>query len=90
MGNALQGDFGYSLQQQKPVLTLFNEYIGSSFLLAITSTILTWLIAVIVGVISAYKQYSWFDTIIVIFVFAAMSIPSFFIGLFSSKYLLLI
>ncbi|GKU76546.1 ABC transporter permease [Paenibacillus sp. L3-i20] len=85
MGNALQGDFGYSLQQQKPVLTLFNEYIGSSFLLAITSTILTWLIAVIVGVISAYKQYSWFDTIIVIFVFAAMSIPSFFIGLFFIK-----
>ncbi|MBH5320874.1 ABC transporter permease [Paenibacillus sp. GSMTC-2017] len=85
MKNAIQGDFGYSLQQQKPVLTLFNEYIWNSFLLAIVSTLLTWFIAIVVGVIAAYKQYSWFDTLIVIFVFAAMSIPSFFIGLFFIK-----
>ncbi|OPA73907.1 diguanylate cyclase [Paenibacillus selenitireducens] len=85
MKNALHGDFGYSLAQQKPVLTLFNEYIWNSFLLAIVSTFLTWVIAVVIGVISAYKQYSWFDTIVMIFIFAAMSIPSFFIGLFLIK-----
>jgi len=85
MKNALHGDFGYSLAQQKPVLTLFNEYIWNSFLLAITSTFLTWLLAVIIGVISAYRQYSWFDTLVMIGIFAAMSIPSFFIGLFLIK-----
>ncbi|MEC0201711.1 ABC transporter permease [Paenibacillus lautus] len=85
--NALQGNFGYSLAQQKPVLTLFNQYIWNSFLLAATSTFFTWLLAVIIGVISAYKQYSWFDTLVMIFVFAAMSIPSFFIGLFLIKVL---
>ncbi|MBE9916714.1 ABC transporter permease [Paenibacillus donghaensis] len=85
MKNALHGDFGFSLAQQKPVLTLFNEYIWNSFLLAIVSTFLTWFIAVIIGVVSAYKQYSWFDTVVMILIFAAMSLPSFFIGLFLIK-----
>ncbi|QAY66961.1 ABC transporter permease [Paenibacillus protaetiae] len=87
MGNAFHGDFGYSLSQQKPVLTLFNQYIWNSFLLAIVSTFLTWLLAVVIGVVAAYKQYSWFDTLVMICVFAAMSIPSFFIGLFLIKML---
>lgn len=83
--NAFHGDFGFSLAQQKPVLTLFHEYIWNSFLLAATSTFFTWVLAVIIGVVSAYKQYSWFDTLVMIFIFAAMSIPSFFIGLFLIK-----
>ncbi|KAA1181758.1 ABC transporter permease [Paenibacillus sp. B2(2019)] len=87
MKNALHGDFGYSLAQQKPVLQLFNDYIWNSFLLAAVSTFLTWMIAVIIGVISAYKQYSWFDTLVMIAIFAAMSLPSFFIGLFLIKIL---
>ncbi|MDR0267548.1 ABC transporter permease [Paenibacillus sp.] len=85
MKNVFHGDFGFSLAQQKPVLTLFNEYIWNSFLLAIVSTFLTWFIAVIIGVISAYKQYSWFDTLVMVLIFAAMSLPSFFIGLFLIK-----
>ncbi|CAM3421176.1 ABC transporter permease [Paenibacillus lupini] len=87
MKNAIHGDFGYSLAQQKPVLTLFNQYIWNSFLLAAISTFFTWLIAVVIGVIAAYKQYSWFDTLVMVLIFAAMSIPSFFIGLFLIKVL---
>ena len=87
MKNAFEGNFGYSLAQQKPVLQLFNEYIWNSFLLAVVATFLTWVIAVIVGVIVAYKQYSWFDTLVMILIFAAMSVPSFFIGLFLIKML---
>ncbi|WP_019910087.1 ABC transporter permease [Paenibacillus sp. HW567] len=87
MNNAFHGDFGYSLAQQKPVLQLFRDYIWNSFLLAAVSTFLTWGISVIVGVISAYKQYSWFDTLVMVGIFAAMSLPSFFIGLFLIKIL---
>lgn len=87
MNNAFHGNFGYSLDKQQPVLTLFNQYVWNSFLLAIVSTFLTWLIAVIIGVVAAYKQYSWFDTLVMVGIFAAMSIPSFFIGLFLIKIL---
>lgn len=84
---ALHGDFGYSLAKQKPVLSLFRDYIWNSFLLAIVSTFLTWLVSVIIGVVAAYKQYSWFDTLVMVGIFAAMSVPSFFIGLFLIKIL---
>ncbi|MDO3413071.1 ABC transporter permease [Saccharibacillus sp. CPCC 101409] len=83
--HALRGDLGYSLAQQRPVLALFNTYIWNSFLLAVVSTFFTWVIAVIVGVVAAYRQYSWFDTLVMIVIFGAMSIPSFFIGLFLIK-----
>ena len=77
--------FRISLAQQRPVLTLFNQYIWNSFLLAAVSSFLTWMIAVIIGVIAAYKQYSWFDTIVMLVIFGMISIPSFFIGLFLIK-----
>lgn len=85
MANIFKGDFGYSLAQQRPVLDLFNDYIWNSFLLAVVATFFTWFFAVVVGVITAYKQYSLFDTLVMIGIFAAMSIPSFFIGLFLIK-----
>lgn len=85
MANIFTGDFGYSLAQQRPVLDLFQDYIWNSFVLAVVSTFFTWFIAVVVGVITAYKQYSLLDTLVMIGIFAAMSIPSFFIGLFLIK-----
>ncbi|KAF9126469.1 hypothetical protein BGX30_015232 [Mortierella sp. GBA39] len=45
MNNVFHGDFGFSLAQQQPVLKLFNQYIWNSFLLAVVSTFLTWVIA---------------------------------------------
>ncbi|GGA48010.1 ABC transporter permease [Paenibacillus physcomitrellae] len=87
MKNAFHGDFGYSLAQQRPVLTLFNDYIWNSFLLAVVSTFFTWFIAVVIGVVAAYKLYSWFDSLIMVLIFACMSLPSFFIGLLLIKML---
>lgn len=86
VGNLLQGDLGYSLQFQRPVGEVIGNYIWSSFFVALASLILTWLIAVIIGVISATKQYSFFDAIITIIVFAAMATPSFFLGLILIKF----
>lgn len=85
MANMFKGDFGYSLAQQRPVLDLFQDYIWNSFLLAVVSTFFTWFFAVVVGVLTAYKQYSLLDTLVMVGIFAAMSIPSFFIGLFLIK-----
>lgn len=47
---------------------------GSAFLLGI-------LIAIPVGVIAAYKQYSWFDQISTTFAFIGFSLPTFFTGI---------
>lgn len=85
LGNALKGDFGYSLQFQAPVSTILNQFIWNSFLIAFASMVLTWTIAIVVGVLSATKQYSLFDGLVTLGVFAAMSLPSFFIGLLAIK-----
>ncbi|WP_026691127.1 ABC transporter permease [Alteribacter aurantiacus] len=86
MGNLLTGDLGFSLQFQRPVTEVLNNYIWSSFIVAFASLFLTWAIAVVVGVISATKQYSLYDAVITILVFAAMATPSFFLGLIVIKY----
>lgn len=85
LGNALHGDFGFSLQYQEPVTSLLNKFIWNTFIVAVAALFFTWIIALIVGVISATKQHSWFDALVTIGVFAAMSFPSFFIGLFLIK-----
>lgn len=86
LGNALHGDFGYSLKHQEKVLSLLNKYVWNSFFVAIFALILTWSIALVTGVFSAIKQYSWFDGFVTFFVFAAMSFPSFFISLLFIKW----
>ncbi len=85
LGNALQGDFGFSLQYQEPVTSLLNKFIWNSFIVAIVALFFIWLIALIIGVFSATKQHSLFDKLVTIGIFAAMSFPSFFIGLFLIK-----
>jgi peptide/nickel transport system permease protein len=84
--NLLHGDFGLSLQYQEPVTSVLNHYIWNSFLIAIVTLILTWTIAFIIGVVSATRQYSLFDGLVTLGVFAAMSFPSFFVGLLLIKF----
>ncbi|KRG12710.1 ABC transporter permease [Lederbergia galactosidilytica] len=87
MGNLLQGDLGYSLQFQRPVVEVLGNYLWSSFFVALASLILTWGIALVVGVVSATRQYSLFDSLATVLVFAGMATPSFFLGLILIKFL---
>lgn len=86
LGNLLQGDLGYSFQFQRPVTEVLGNYIWSSFIVALASLVFTWIIAIIVGVISATRQYSFFDAIMTVLVFAGMATPSFFLGLILIKF----
>ncbi|MCJ7840857.1 ABC transporter permease [Lederbergia sp. NSJ-179] len=86
MGNLLQGDLGYSLQFQRPVVEVLGNYIWSSFFVALASLILTWAIALVIGVVSATRQYSLFDSLATVLVFAGMATPSFFLGLILIKF----
>ncbi len=70
LGNALQGNFGFSLQYQESVTSLLNKFIWNSFMVAIVALFLIWLIALIVGVFSATKQHSLFDKLVTVGVFA--------------------
>ncbi|MGI6877164.1 ABC transporter permease [Microbacterium sp. gxy059] len=85
LGHALQGDFGYSLVYNRPVTEVIAPLIKNSFLVAFAAFALTWVIAVVTGVLAATRQYSLFDRIVTILLFASLSIPSFFLGLLMIK-----
>lgn len=86
MGNLLQGDLGFSLKHQIPVSELIGQYLWNSFLLASVATVLYWGLSLFVGVLAAVRPYSWFDRLVTLAVFAAMSFPVFFLCLLLIKW----
>ncbi|MGF7049305.1 peptide/nickel transport system permease protein [Paenibacillus sp. DS2015] len=81
VGNMAIGDMGDSLQHKKPVTKVINTYVWNSVVIAFTSLVLSWIIAIFAGVFSAKFQHSLLDKIITLLIFISMSLPSFFIGL---------
>ncbi|GLC29300.1 ABC transporter permease [Clostridium omnivorum] len=81
-----KGYFGESFYYMKPVSKVMNDYIWNSFYLSLASFILSVLLAVPIGIISATKQYSGFDSFFTVFALIGISMPSFFFGLLLIKW----
>lgn len=81
MSNAVQGDFGQSLRSRESALPLVLERLPATFQLAISALILSLLIAIPLGVLSAYKRNSVFDRIGVALTVLGQAVPSFWLGL---------
>ena len=84
---AVKFDFGMSWKYKQPVSHVINTYVWNSFYLAVTSFILSFIIAIPIGVVSATKQYSIFDQFFTIFALIGISVPTFFFGLLLIKWL---
>ncbi len=82
---ALQGNLGYSIQFKQPVLTVIASRLGNTIILSLCSMILSILIAIPCGVISATKQRTKTDYVVTVFAFMGLSIPSFFFGMLLIK-----
>src|SRR5919204_5185144 len=61
MGGALRGDFGQSLRYRRDALGLVLERLPATLLLAGTSLLLTVLVAVPVGIVSAVRRDGLLD-----------------------------
>ena len=84
--DAVRGNFGTSYKFLKPVTSVIHGYIWNSFLLSMVSFVVSVLIAIPIGVVSATKQYSVFDSIFTIIALAGISIPSFFLSMLLIKF----
>ena len=80
MKNLFKGDLGMSIQYNRPVLDLIGERVWNTFGLTFAALLLSILLAIPVGVLSATKKYSAFDYIVTTLAFVGISIPSFFFG----------
>ncbi|HID52206.1 MAG TPA: ABC transporter permease [Anaerolineae bacterium] len=79
--NFASGDFGQSLASNRPVSEVIGERLLNTAYLMGSAFLLTMLIAVPLGVISAVKQYSLFDHGATLFSFLGFSVPIFWLGL---------
>ena len=77
----LQGNLGTSYRTNLPVMGMVLERLGPTLILTLTSTVFSVLIAVPLGIMSAYKPYSPWDYISSGLSFVGASTPTFFTGL---------
>jgi len=81
LGLALQGDLGSSFFSHQPVLLMIQQRLPMTLILMVTAEIFIIIIALILGLVSALKQYSFTDNLITSFSFIGFSMPIFFIAL---------
>ena len=81
LGLAVQGDLGQSFFAKQPVSRMIAERLPNTLILMVVSEIFIIAFALILGIISAVKQYSTVDNVITAFSFVGYSIPIFFSAL---------
>jgi peptide/nickel transport system permease protein len=81
LGNVLQGDFGKSYNTVQPVTRLIAERLPNTIMLTGLALVISILVAVPLGVLSALKRNSALDRVIAGFSFIGVSIPVFWLGI---------
>jgi peptide/nickel transport system permease protein len=76
-----RGDFGISFEWQQPVSDLIWERMLLTLILTLSTLLLTWGIALPIGVYSAVRKYSIGDYFFTLIAFAGLAIPSFLLAL---------
>ncbi|PKR86390.1 ABC transporter permease [Heyndrickxia camelliae] len=78
---AIQGDFGESLRSHEDALSVVLGRVPATFQLAFAALGLSILIAIPIGILSAYKRNTFYDRIGVGLTVLGQAIPSFWLGL---------
>ncbi|TQS71070.1 ABC transporter permease [Ornithinibacillus gellani] len=77
----LQGDLGTSLRSKAPISKEIWPYIAATFELTLFAMIFAVVIGVNAGIISAWKQNSWFDFLAMLVALIGVSMPIFWLAL---------
>lgn len=78
---AIQGDFGKSLQYNRPALPLLLERLPATLQLASVALVLQLSIGIPLGVVAALRRGTWIDNVIRVFAVIGHAVPTFWIGL---------
>ena len=76
-----RGDFGYSLDWNAPVSSLIWDRLAITLALSTARLVMTWLMAIPVGVYSVTRQYSVLDYVFTVFGFLGKGTPDFLLAL---------
>lgn len=79
-GNWARLRFGDSIIQKRPVATIIKDRLPRTVEILALSIILSFMLAVPIGIISAVRQYSVMDNIVTVLSFFGIAFPSFFLA----------
>lgn len=77
----LQGDFGFSFRTRRPVALEIGDRLPNTLLLGGVALVMSILIAVPIGIISALKRYTLIDYILSTLALVGISVPVFWVAL---------
>ena len=76
-----QGTFGMSMEWGRPVIDILGDRIWLTIIVSLAAMLLTWAIALPIGIYSAVRQYSVGDYIFTFIGFIGIAVPGFLVAL---------
>ena len=77
----LRGNFGLSMTLHQPVSVVLGQRVGLTIMLAVATVVVTYGLAVPIGIYSAVRQYSLGDYFFTMLGYLGMAVPSFMLAL---------
>jgi peptide/nickel transport system permease protein len=81
LSHIVRGDFGQSFEYGRPVTEVIGDRLWLTILLSIGAIIVTWGLALPIGIYSAVRQYSVGDYIFTFLGFVGLAVPNFLLAL---------
>lgn len=81
LGAFVQGNFGHSFAQGRPVAEVIGDALPNTLILAGVALVLVFLLGVAAGILQAVRQHSWVDRVLSVGALFFYSMPSFWLGL---------
>ncbi len=77
----LEGDFGQSFAQERPVIDIIRERLPLTLAISIPTLIFTYAVSIPLGIYSALNQYSIPDYVLSVVGFIGLAVPNFLLAL---------
>lgn len=81
LGGLLKGDLGDSFQKNRPVTSILFDKFPNTARLALLAILLEVIIGILAGIISAVKQYSFWDVVVTLSTSVLVAVPVFWLGM---------
>ncbi len=80
-GRVVRGDFGMSMEWGRPVTEVLGDRLWLTVLISLLAILVTWGLALPIGIYSAVRQYSIADYLFTLVGFIGIAVPSFLLAL---------
>lgn len=75
------GDFGMSMEWGRPVIEVIGDRLWLTIVISLAAILITWGLALPIGIYSAVRQYSFADYIFTFVGFVGLAVPNFLLAL---------